>query len=968
MKSLKLIFSFLFISTALVGQITNNYSKIDSLIAAGNCEEAERLVLYEFSNSDSLTLVLFKSLKKIKNCYFENNHFDKYIDLFNQIEKEKIDSKMYRHQDVGVLYHSIAEAYYNLYDYQKTEMLLFKALEHFKIDFGENHYYNAVTYDVIASSNYLLGRYNKAIEFGIMSLEIKERVTGKTNVSYTYTLNDLANCYSITGDFRIAEKYYLESISILSSLKLEDTEEFINYNNNLGSLYFELGDYKEALNIFNKMLINVINLYGKNSNQYANSLDKISISNLKLAQIKEAKVNLIIANSVLDDLENKNLYIKRDILGHLGEAYILSKNLDSAIIYFEKASKIFIDTKVDRSKDIEILSNLAHAFYLKKEFEMSKYLYLESINIKENHLESKKNVNDILPNYGKLSLIYFTQNKYDSAFYFCNKYLKLKLIDLYNLRYLDEIGLRLYNSNNIDDTNLIKFVSINNDKCSAEIYNLELRLKSISLQTIQLMRNTISTSNDSLLLQKLNEYLANRKKLSNWAILPLPEKPIELTEIEKKVEEEEKELIEKSIDFANIEKFWNITWQDIKSKLSTDEIAIELISFKDSSEITQYSALVIAANMESPTTIKLGTQSQLDEIYSKSLKIYKDIKLQTQSFYQSEELYNWFWKPLEEVISEKKTIYIAPVGSLNKINFSAIKTEKYKDRIENKDIHNLTSTREIIRLKSENSQIESNASLVILGDVDFDADSISLRNALKVNADNKTIENSSIVDIEEKRFPIGESFTPLYQTAEEVNGIVKIWKDIHPKVLIKAEASEENFKESKTPTILHFATHGYFFENPSTTMDTLNPINVILSSENPLLRSGLALAGANHVWSGNLPYTNMEDGILTAQEVSDMNLVGNKLVVLSACETALGKIDNTEGIYGLQRAFKMAGSTYILMSLWKVSDFHTKEMMLLFYQTLKEGNTIEQSYLNMQQQMKKRYPNPFYWASFVLIR
>ncbi len=131
-----------------------------------------------------------------------------------------------------------------------------------------------------------------------------------------------------------------------------------------------------------------------------------------------------------------------------------------------------------------------------------------------------------------------------------------------------------------------------------------------------------------------------------------------------------------------------------------------------------------------------------------------------------------------------------------------------------------------------------------------------------------------------------------------------------------------------------------------------------------MFRSGLLMAGANAAWSGDSKHTDVEDGVLTAYEIAQLNLSNAQLVALSACETALGDIENNEGVFGLQRAFKMAGVKQILMSLWKVPDAQTNELMLLFYTSLLDGNNANTALRHAQLVMKEKFP-PYYWAGFV---
>lgn len=198
-------------------------------------------------------------------------------------------------------------------------------------------------------------------------------------------------------------------------------------------------------------------------------------------------------------------------------------------------------------------------------------------------------------------------------------------------------------------------------------------------------------------------------------------------------------------------------------------------------------------------------------------------------------------------------------------------------------------------------------------------------------------------------------------------------------------ATEEAFKQfadsvsasGASARVLHLATHGYFFPEPKNGGHQSNrgfrgePVFSI--NEHPFLRSGLVLAGGNNAWYrgiGSKPFkAGMEDGILTAYEISAMSLPNTELVVLSACETGLGDLSGNEGVYGLQRAFRIAGAQYLIISLWKVPDEATKDLMTAFYRNwLDKKTNIPAAFRDAQLEMKKRYKDPEMWAGFVLVQ
>ncbi len=168
-----------------------------------------------------------------------------------------------------------------------------------------------------------------------------------------------------------------------------------------------------------------------------------------------------------------------------------------------------------------------------------------------------------------------------------------------------------------------------------------------------------------------------------------------------------------------------------------------------------------------------------------------------------------------------------------------------------------------------------------------------------------------------------------------------------------------------SPSTIHLATHGYFFPDQEGEGQESTDRN---AQEPPMVRSGLLLAGANKAWKEGVQIPGFEDGILTAFEISQLNLTNTELVVLSACETGLGDIQGSEGVFGLQRAFKMAGVRYLIMSLWQVPDFQTQDLMTTFYaKWLEQGLPIPEAFRAAQLEMRDKYQSPYFWAGFVLV-
>ena len=298
--------------------------------------------------------------------------------------------------------------------------------------------------------------------------------------------------------------------------------------------------------------------------------------------------------------------------------------------------------------------------------------------------------------------------------------------------------------------------------------------------------------------------------------------------------------------------------------------------------------------------------------------------------------------------------------------FQALPTPDGQLLIDKYEMNQYISTRQLA-VEEEKTKTRSQF-ITLFGDCAFTMDSISIVKNIPPKSGVSNIYSSGISRDENKG-----SWRQLEGTATEINQIKNLFakNKIDTASFMQQKATEEQFKNlsGNSPTILHLATHGFFLPDPEQKrkegFEVLNT-NTFKISDDPMMRSGIVLSGANRVWSGQASIEGREDGIVTAYEISQLNLRNTDLVVLSACETALGDIKGTEGVFGLQRAFKLAGVKSLLLSLWKVPDKETAELMTTFYQYYLAGNSSREALHKAQMDMKKKY-RPYYWAAFVLI-
>ncbi|MBW4518969.1 MAG: CHAT domain-containing protein [Scytolyngbya sp. HA4215-MV1] len=303
-------------------------------------------------------------------------------------------------------------------------------------------------------------------------------------------------------------------------------------------------------------------------------------------------------------------------------------------------------------------------------------------------------------------------------------------------------------------------------------------------------------------------------------------------------------------------------------------------------------------------------------------------------------------QPVRQLLGNAQTVLLSPDGALNLIPFEALVDENNHYLVETYAFTYLTSGRDLLRLATHSP---SQTAAVLLANPTFDKLGEPVTQVLhsQINQNSQT-RSTSFTNL------FKQTFSSLPETAAEVEAIAPLL-NVHP--LIGSQASEEAVKQVNRPRILHIATHG-FFVTPTTQNEL--PENTL--ADNPLLLSGLVLAGFK------LKPQNREDGILTALEVAGLNLLGTKLVVLSACDTGLGRLSAGEGIYGLRRALTMAGAESQLISLWKVEDAATKDLIVSYYQKLLAGQGRSEALRQTQQDLLKRpdRSHPYYWAGFIL--
>ena len=385
-------------------------------------------------------------------------------------------------------------------------------------------------------------------------------------------------------------------------------------------------------------------------------------------------------------------------------------------------------------------------------------------------------------------------------------------------------------------------------------------------------------------------------------------------------------------------------WKDVKQQLNEKDVCIEFVkytanaySWGEGTPMPHYAAILLLGNNDYPVFVDLFDELELNDTYILQPKSYD-----TET---GNDLYEKLWGKLNGYIDGYNRVFFSPMGMLNLINIEALTDSNGQTALERYNLTRVSSTRQ---LNSANVH-ESISSVISFGGIDYDKSASEIVDSLNTRGNWSYLKN----------------------TLAEVNSVEKSFntKKNIIKTVTGEYATEASFKQldGTNANVIHLASHGFYIPaQRRKDIPYYSKSDYTQIIENELFYSGLIMSGGQSAWKDSAFVAEKDDGILTSYEISKLDLHNVNLVVLSACETGLG--DNLyDGIYGLQRAFKKAGARTILMSLWNINDKATSEYMELFYYFLTSGLSKQESYRRTVVEMKKRYEDPYYWASFIML-
>lgn len=967
-------------------------------------------------------------LNKLAGLYQDQGKFDKAellylqaLDLDKRVLGEKNSEYVTSLSNLALLY--VDQAKFN-----QAENLYIKALQITKETLGEKSPDYATTLDNMAILYHSMGKYEKALAFSIQSLQIRKEVLGEESPEYASSLNNLGSMYDEQGYSIKAEPLFLKSLQIRKEVFGVISPEYSTTLNNLASLYDNLEEYdksaplhKESLSIFKK-------LYGSRNHRIANILEQIAIIYKNRGDYDKAEPLYFEALQIRQDVFGDSHPEFALSLNNLAMLYVAQNKYDKAEPLFVNALQInkksfgessavysttlsnlallnqmrgnyqkseFLYQQVaaiqksildkNSPQNALTLNNIAHLYDVQRDFNKAELAYNQALQIRRNSLGIKHPLS--LASLDNLFLFYKEQKQYSNAFPLFDESIEIHINKIKSsFSYLSEKERTSLWNKEIGSFAAYKSFAYDfysqKPSISASVYDNELFTKGILVNTSQIVQQSILSSGDTTLIHTWNKLKSIRSRIDFLESKP-KEKQSDLSQFEEEANQLDKLLTQKSQAYRQVQSDQQIRWRDVQAKLNEGEVAIEFIMFsyynKGWTDSTLYCALVLKKGMEYPVMVSLFEQKQLDSLFvgghDAPNLLYASRGTNSEYAVQlpnGQKLYTLIWQPIEKELQDVKTVYYSPSGSLHQISFAALPIDSVQYLSDRYKLVQLSSTRQLATAtwQTKSSQINSTA---LFGGIKYDLQGQELAELQRSSPKNEMIESRRFTpDSSQDSTPFGF----LQGTLDEVEAISEIFQTNHIKTNLYTgiQGNEETFKalNNTNTSVLHVATHGFFFQDIQQKPKGFGDLYFLGEQKfryvpNPLLRSGLIMTGGNRAWTGEEPFTGMEDGILTAQEISEMNLQNTELVILSACETGLGDIKGGEGVFGLQRAFKLAGVKTIIMSLWKVDDKATSELMKLFYSNWLGGIDKHEAFRLAQQELKKNYKDPYFWAGFVML-
>ncbi|MFL5765018.1 MAG: tetratricopeptide repeat protein [Bacteroidia bacterium] len=792
-------------------------------------------------------------------------------------------------------------------------------------------------------------------------LEEAVKLCPDNSLSAATALNNLALVQKAIGKYSEAEVSFKRSVGIYKILKMTAHPDYTNPVNNLGELYRVMGRQQEAVDAFEEVIAIRKKTIGTEHPNYANALNNLALVEYAIGNYESAEKHLLECKEIYKKTLGEKHKFYANCLNNLASVYKSEDKLTEAEENYKECLRIFKEQYGEESDKYGVyLGGLAGTYRKMKRYDESIALTIRSMEIirkkvGENHYDYVETEYNLAETYRETGRYKECRQHYLNSvrgfLYLIEKYFpSLSEKEKTSFYYAVSFSFDTFNSFVAEMQE--KFPGEDHSELLAQMYDNQMVIKSLLLKETGKIKLQIAESGNAGLqkdyaeLVKMRETIVQQYRLSTE---DLEETGIDLPKMEKEANDLEQKITAAS-NISVKSEAKNHSWKEVQEKLRPDECVVEIIrndEYKNGSwtDSVYYSVLAIDKTCKAPRFISIKGNA----LESKAVAGYRElIKAKREDAIS----YDAFWTPIRSVIGKAKRVYFSPDGVYQQVNLYTLRnpqTKKYL--IDEMEIVLITNSQDL--LQESHPKASKTAEIFSYPDYDFIASTEEVKPS-------EPLSRYGFLTLPE-----------LPGTKIEADSVTNILNSRNWKVNthLRADASEDAIKKIRSPQVLHIATHGFFLKDVDENASDVIGLQAEVVKENPLLRSGLMLAGSAAIARDSLIDNTQEDGILTAYEAAGLDLSGTDMVVLSACETGLGEIHNGQGVYGLQRAFMVAGAKSVVMSLWVVDDFATQELMSDFYREwLKdpEPGNRQKAFRTAQLKLKQKFPEPYFWGAFVM--
>lgn len=784
-----------------------------------------------------------------------------------------------------------------------------------------------------------------AEDYVLKALETSKTKVGERSAAYAANLNSAAKLNQVLGRYSEAEKQFDEAEQVVAQVFGASSMQSAIVLNNKAMLYQTMGRYPEGVELM-KRAITASEAAPKKALQAGKkSFDnRRFISNLALmyqlsGQLNEAEATFLSIKKVFENRMQTSNPEYANLLNQMALLYLQMGKTNEVEPLLTKAAQVYKKKFTEENPSFaKVQYDLGSFYRMQGKFAEAETALTKAADIR------KRTLGESHPDYIKsvegLAILFWKKGELSKANPLWNTAMSQSLQFIQNYfpplseseksKYWEVLQPRFQRF-----YNYVIEASAADPSLLGTMFNYQIATKALLLNSTNKIKKAILASGNAALI---NDYLAwiNKKEtLARYYALSkeeLAQQKIDLKSLEKEANDVERSLSERSTDFSKAYQAEAITYQQVAAQLTDTEALVEIVRVRNfDKELTgesRYVALVLKRNAE-PKLVILDNGTQLETRYA---KYYRNA---IQQKTEDEFSYDQYWARIEPFVAGKKSLFLSPDGVYNQININTLKIKGGNYLLNNYDVVLVGNAKDLLSLKARKKS-SAKKDAFLLGFPDF-----------------------------------GGAAVALPGTKAELESINKILKTaaFTTTVAEQKNASETKLKSMKSPSLMHIATHGYFLADADVGNSDAMGIDAENAKNNPLLRSGLILTGAPDPTKQEqkADLQSNDNGILTAYEAMNLNLEGTELIVLSACETGLGDVKAGEGVYGLQRAFIVAGASTLVMSLWKVDDAATQLLMTSFYSNwTKTGNKLK-AFKQAQQQLMTKYKEPYYWGAFSMM-